>query len=507
MEIFSEIVAGFAVALTPANLLYCLIGVLLGMLVGILPGISPVVAIAMLLPITFQLEPVTSLIMLAGIYYGASSAGSITAIMLNMPGEPSAVVLTFDGHPLAKQGKAGYALCVSALSGFAAGTIAVCLIAFLSPALAKLALSFQAPEYTVAIILALLSVTAVSADPILKSIGMTLIGVLIGTVGIDITSGVSRFTFGDMRLAEGLSFVAIPIGLFAFTEIALTLGSKQTTERPKTRFRDMFPPLSLLRKAVFPALRGAAVGVPLGILPGGGPLIASITAYALERRIAKDKSRFGKGAIEGVAAPEAAANSAAFNSFIPMLSLGIPASVSMALMLGGLLIQGVQPGPKMVTQHPDVFWGLISSMWVGNLMLLALCLPLVGVWIKLLQTPYKFLYPLILACCCIGIYTFRLESFDILVAVGICIFGYAMNKFDCPPAPLLLGVVLGPMFEENLRRTFLLSRGDPTIFVTRPISLTIVLIMVAIVTLSIISAVRRRKQLALSKVESSLEEA
>ncbi len=497
MEMFVEIISGFSVALTPVNVMYCLIGVLLGMLVGILPGISPVVAIAMLLPITFQLPTVTALIMLAGIYYGASSAGSITSIMLNMPGEPSAVVLTFDGHPLAKQGRAGHALSVSALSGFLAGTIAVCLIAFLSPSLAKLALSFQAPEYTAAILLALLAVTAVSSEPILKAWGMTLIGILIGTIGIDTTSGIARFTFGDPRLAEGLSFVAIPIGLFAFTEIAFTLGAKTPESRTKTRFRDMFPSFSILKQAFLPALRGTAVGVPLGILPGGGPLISAVTAYAIEKRVSKDPSRFGKGAIEGVAAPEAATNSAAFNSFIPMLSLGIPASVSMALMLGGLLIQGVQPGPRLVTQHPDVFWGLISSMWVGNLMLLALCLPLVGVWIKMLQTPYKYLYPLILACCCIGIYTFRLESFDILVAVGIAIFGYAMTKFDCPPAPLLLGVVLGPMLEENLRRSFLLSRGDPSIFVTRPISLTIILLMIVIVFLSLRSAMRNRRQKAL----------
>ena len=491
MEALTQLVDGFAVAMTLANLLYCLGGALLGTLVGILPGISPVVAIAMLLPLTFQVEPLSALIMLAGIYYGASHAGSTTAIMLNMPGEPSAVVICFDGYPMAQQGRAGPALAIAALSSLFAGCACIIIIAFLSPPLARIALAFQAPEYTVTVVLALVGVSMLSDESLVKTLAMAALGILIGTVGTDVTSGTARFTFDDTRLSEGVSFVAIAIGLFAFAEVCAMLGSD--TPRPKilSRLRDLMPTREDLRRSAMPTVRGTASGVPLGILPGGGPLIASVCSYAVEKKVAKDPSRFGKGAIEGVAAPEAAANSAAFTSFIPMLAIGIPASTAMALMLGGLLIQGIQPGPRLMTQHPDIFWGLVASMWIGNLMLLILNLPLVGVWIRLLQLPYKYLYPLILAFCCIGIYAFRGQAFDVMIAAGVCVFGYVMAKLDCSPAPLLLGVVLGPMFEENLRRALLVSRGDPTVFFTRPISLGIVILTVLMVVAFTLPAFRR----------------
>jgi len=492
MEALTQLVDGFAVAMTLQNLLYCLAGALLGTLVGILPGISPVVAIAMLLPLTFQVPPLSALIMLAGIYYGASHAGSTTAIMLNMPGEPSAVVICFDGYPMAQQGRAGPALAIAALSSLFAGCACIVIIAFLSPPLARIALAFQAPEYTVTVVLALVGVSMLSDESLVKTLAMAALGILIGTVGTDVTSGADRFTFGDSRLSEGVSFVAIAIGLFAFAEVCAMLGTNVPRPQVLSRLRDLMPTRDDLRRSAMPTVRGTAIGVPLGILPGGGPLIASVCSYAVEKKIAKDPSRFGKGAVEGVAAPEAAANSAAFTSFIPMLAIGIPASTAMALMLGGLLIQGIQPGPRLMTQHPDIFWGLVASMWIGNLMLLILNLPLVGVWIRLLQLPYKYLYPLILAFCCIGIYAFRGQAFDVMIAAGVCVFGYVMAKLDCSPAPLLLGVVLGPMFEENLRRALLVSRGDPTVFFTRPISLGIVILTVVMVLAFTLPALRRR---------------
>jgi TctA family transporter len=491
MESIDSIAAGFAAALTFYNLAYCLIGALLGTLVGILPGISPVVAIAMLMPITFQAPPLSALIMLSGIYYGASHAAATTAIMLNMPGEPSAVVICFDGYPMAQQGRAGPALAIAALSSFFAGCACILIIAFLSPPLARLALAFQAPEYTVTIVLALVGVAAMSGESIVKTLGMATMGIAIGTVGADVTSGTERFTFGDSRLADGVSFVAIAIGLFAFVEICSMVSERRPVLNVLTRLRDLMPSWKDIRSSAMPTLRGTANGVPLGILPGGGPLIASVFSYALEKKLADDPSRFGKGAVEGVAAPEAAANSAAFTSFIPMLALGIPPSTTMALMLGGLLIQGIQPGPRLMTQHPDIFWGLIASMWIGNLMLLVLNLPLVGIWIRLLQAPYKYLYPIILAFCCVGIYTFRGQAFDVLIGAVVCVFGYLMARLGCSPAPLLLGVVLGPMFEENVTRALLVSRGDPSVFVTRPISLVILLVTTAILFASLFSAVKR----------------
>jgi len=401
-------------------------------------------------------------------------------------------VICFDGYPMAQQGRAGPALAIAALSSLFAGCACIIIIAFLSPPLARIALAFQAPEYTVTVVLALVGVSMLSDESLVKTLAMAALGILIGTVGTDVTSGADRFTFGDSRLSEGVSFVAIAIGLFAFAEVCAMLGTNVPRPQVLSRLRDLMPTRDDLRRSAMPTVRGTAIGVPLGILPGGGPLIASVCSYAVEKKIAKDPSRFGKGAVEGVAAPEAAANSAAFTSFIPMLAIGIPASTAMALMLGGLLIQGIQPGPRLMTQHPDIFWGLVASMWIGNLMLLILNLPLVGVWIRLLQLPYKYLYPLILAFCCIGIYAFRGQAFDVMIAAGVCVFGYVMAKLDCSPAPLLLGVVLGPMFEENLRRALLVSRGDPTVFFTRPISLGIVILTVVMVLAFTLPALRRR---------------
>jgi putative tricarboxylic transport membrane protein len=496
MDVLNNLWFGFGVALTPINFFYCFIGALLGTIVGILPGIGPITAIAVLLPITIQLPATASLIMLAGIYYGANHAGSTTSIMLNMPGEPAAIVICLDGHPMARQGRAGPALCMAALSSFFAGCLAILVVAFFSPTIVEAALSFRAPEYTCIVILALVGTSLMSGTSLWSALGMALLGVLMGTVGTDVSSGALRFTMGEMRLAEGINLIVVIMALFAFVDVCVTLGSpEQKGKAKKASIRDLLPRMDDLRACAWPILRGTGLGSALGVLPGTGPLISSFAAYAVERQVAKDPSRFGHGAIEGVAAPEAAANAAAFTHFVPMLALGIPAGATMALLLGAMLIQGIAPGPQVIVKHPDLFWGLIASMWVGNLMLLVLNLPLVGVWIKMLETPYRFIYPLIIVFCLIGIFSERLETFDIYLCALFAAIGFALHKLDCPAAPLIIGMVLGPMLEENFRRAMLISRGDPLVFVTRPISLGILIVLAAIVVLTLLPALRPQPKL------------
>jgi putative tricarboxylic transport membrane protein len=491
MDVLGNLWFGLSVALTPENFFYCFLGALLGTIVGILPGIGPITAIAVLLPITIQLPATASLIMLAGIYYGANHAGSTTSIMLNMPGEPAAIVICLDGHPMARQGRAGPALCMAALSSFFAGCIAIFIVAFFSPTIVEASLSFRAPEYTSIVILALVGTSLMSGSSLLSSLGMALLGVLIGTIGTDVNSGVLRFTAGEMRLAEGIHLLVVIMALFAFVDVCVTLASpSQKMDLKKAQLRDLLPRWADMRTCILPILRGTGLGSALGVLPGTGPLISSFGAYAVERKVAKDPSRFGNGAIEGVAAPEAAANAAAFTHFVPMLALGIPAGATMALLLGAMLIQGIAPGPQVITKHPDLFWGLIASMWVGNFMLLILNLPLVGVWIKMLETPYRFIYPLIIVFCLIGIYSERLEIFDIFLCAFFVVLGFALHKLDCPAAPLVIGMVLGPMLEENFRRAMLIARGDVTVFVARPISLAILTVMVGLIVLSVLPALR-----------------
>lgn len=492
MDILNNLWFGFEVAMSPVNLLYCLFGAVLGTVVGILPGISPLVAITMLLPVTFSLPPLASLIMLAGIYYGAHHSGSTTAIMLNIPGETSAVVICFDGHPMAQQGRAGPALCITALSSFFAGCVCIVVIALFSPPLVEAALAFQAPEYTATVLLALVGASVLSRKSLPKSLAMAALGLLIGTVGMDLNTGILRFTFDDHRLAEGIDLVPVAIGLFAFTEVALHLGAVvQSAPILRTKLRDLVPTRDDLARSWMPAVRGTALGGAIGVIPGTGTLIASFCSYVLEKKIAKEPSRFGRGAIEGVSGPEAANNAAAFTHFIPMLALGIPGGATMALMLGALMVQGITPGPQIMTKHPDLFWGLIASMWIGNLMLLVLNLPLVGIWIRLLQMPYRFLYPMILVFCSIGIYSVRQQPFDVMIAAVVCTVGYALIKWDCEPASLIMGLVLGPILEENLRRALIISKGDPTVFLTRPISLSLLLVGAALLILFALIAVPR----------------
>jgi TctA family transporter len=482
-DILAHLQLGFSVAFTPANFLYCLIGAFVGTLVGVLPGIGPVTTISMLLPFTFRISPIASLIMLSGIYYGAHHAGSTTAIMLNMPGEPTSVVICQDGHPMARQGRAGVALFVAAIGSFFAGGVGVLVIAFLSPPLARVALLIGAPEYAAMILLALVTASVLSSKSPFTTIGMALLGVLVGTVGTDVNSGVWRFTGGNPLLADGISFVAVAAGLFAFAEVIFHVGLPGQAPPPAARLTRLIPTRADFAAVWKPILRGTGLGAALGILPGTGPLISSFAAYAMEKRLARDPSRFGKGAIEGVAGPESANNAAAITHFIPMLSLGIPAGAAMALMLGALIIQGITPGPQVMTEHPDLFWGLVASMFIGNAMLLVLNLPLVGLWVKLLSIPYRLLYPAILIFCCIGIYSVNKQGFDVLLAAGFGAIGFVFKKLSCPPGPLVLGLVLGPSLEAYARRALLLAHGDPMVFVTHPISLVMLLAAAGLIVL------------------------
>jgi TctA family transporter len=494
MQALQNLSYGFETALSPFNLGFCLIGALLGTVVGVLPGIGPVTAIALLLPITFKISATSAIIMLAGIYYGANHAASTTAIMLNMPGEPAAIVICFDGHPMAKQGRAGPALCMAALASFFAGCIAILIITLFSPPLADAALRFQGPEYTAAVLLALVGVSALSRRNILRTLSMAVLGLALGTIGTDVSTGTTRFTFDEPRLSEGVSFIPVAMGLFAFVDICFALGSPEKKASIQTRVRDLLPTWADIRRCISPVIRGTALGGAFGILPGTGPLISSFAAYALEKKLSRHPERFGEGAIEGVAAPEAAANAAAFTHFIPMLTLGIPAGATMALMLGALMIQGIPPGPQIMTGHPDLFWGLIASMWIGNLMLLVLNLPLVGVWIKLLQTPYRLLYPAIVLFCLIGIYSERYETFDIMLCAVVVFVGFWLQKLDCEPGPLIVGLVLGPVLEENLRRALIVSRGNPSVFLTRPISLSLLILAALILAVFTLPALRRKEE-------------
>lgn len=491
MAVLHGLAVGFGVALSPGNLLYCLIGAALGTLVGVLPGLGPITTIAMLLPLTFKMPTVAALIMLSGIYYGAHHAGSTTAIMLNMPGEPTSVAICLDGYPMASKGRAGPALSIAAIGSFFAGCVSVVIIALFSPPLAQAALNFGAPEYAAMIVLALIGVSTITGSSTLTTISTAVLGLFLGVVGTDLSTGQSRFTFGVMAVSDGLNFVALTVGLFAFTNIIMQLGAKQGRVVPK-KVTSLLPTRDDLRRAAWPILRGTGIGAVLGIFPGTGPLIASFASYAVERRLSKESSRFGHGAIEGVAGPESANNAAALTHFIPMLTLGIPAGAAMALMLAALTIKGVTAGPEMMSQHADLFWGIMASMLIGNLMLLVLNLPLIGIWIRLLAVPYRFLYPVVLVCCCIGTYIVATSTFDVFLAAVVGLIGVVLHKLDCQPAPLILGFILEPILEENFRRALVLSHGDLSIFITRPISAGILLATILLLLVSCTPAIRRR---------------
>ncbi len=493
MELFNNLIFGLGVALSFQNLLYCFLGCLLGTLIGVLPGIGPLATIAMLMPITFALPPVAALIMLAGIYYGAQYGGSTTAILVNLPGETSAVVTCIDGYQMARQGKAGPALAIAAIGSFFAGTVCTLLIAMFGPPIAEMALKFNSPEYFSLMLMGLVTAAVLAQGDMVKSLAMCVLGLLLGTVGTDVDSGWQRFSFNILELTDGIGFVVIAVGVFAVGEIVSNLGEKEERQVFTSKVGSLFPSKEDLKRSIAPILRGTVLGAFFGVLPGTGPAIASFSSYILEKKIAKDPSRFGKGAIEGVAGPESANNADAQCKFIPMLTLGIPASGVMALMLGALTIHGIAPGPTVMTQRPDLFWGLIASMWVGNLMLMVLNLPLIGLWVSLLKVPYHLLFPAIMLFSSIGIYSINNSPFELYLTGIFGVLGFLWMKLDCSPIPIMLGFVLGPMMEENLRRAMLISRGDPTVFLTRPISLAFVIATVLILILMAAPAMRKRR--------------
>jgi putative tricarboxylic transport membrane protein len=493
MDLLDNLIFGFGVALSLQNLLYCLIGVTVGTLIGVLPGIGPLGTIAILMPITYGVSPVGALIMLAGIYYGAQYGGSTTAILVNLPGETSAVVTCIDGYQMARQGRAGPALAIAAVASFFAGTVGTLLIALFGPPLAEIALKFGSPEYFSLMLMGLVAAAVLAQGDMVKSLAMVVTGLLLGLVGSDVNTGVQRFSFGFAELSDGIGFVVVAVGVFAIGEIIANLGDKAQRRGIAARVADLFPSKEDLKRCIGPILRGTGIGAFFGVLPGTGPAIASFASYMLEKKLAADPSRFGHGAIEGVAAPESANNADAQCKFIPMLTLGLPASGVMALMLGALTIQGIQPGPEVMTQRPDLFWGLIASMWIGNLMLVVLNLPMIALWVKLLQVPYRLLFPAIMAFSAIGIYSVNNSSFEIYLTALFGIFGFVCMKLGFPLAPLLLGYVLGPMMEENLRRSMLMSGGDATVFMTRPISLAFISATVLILVVMVLPAVRQRR--------------
>ncbi len=498
MELVHNLVLGFTVALSLQNLMYCFIGCFLGTVIGVLPGIGPVATIAMLLPITFNLPPVPALIMLAGIYYGASYGGSTTAILVNLPGESSSVVTCIDGYQMGRQGRAGPALAIAAIGSFFAGCIGTLLIGVFGPPLAEIAFKFGAPEYFSMMFLGLISAVVLAHGSLVKAVCMVLMGLLLGIVGTDVNSGVSRYAFGVSALSDGIGFVSVAMGMFGFGEIIANLEENEEMREVNTsNVSHLFPTWADLKMSWGPIMRATVIGTIFGILPGAHTVISSFTSYTYEKKMADDPSRFGHGAIEGVAGPEAANNAAAQTSFIPLLTLGIPTGATMALMIGAMTIQGIAPGPQVMTQRPDLFWGMIASMWVGNFMLVILNLPLIGMWVQFLKIPYRIFYPGIVLFCCIGAYSVNNSPAEVYLAAAFGFFGYFSDKWECEPGPLLLGFVLGPLMEENLRRAMLISRGDPIVFFTRPISLGMLIAAAMLLTVIVLPQLRKKKEEAI----------
>ena len=497
MDAFSNLAMGFSAAGSWQNMGFALIGCMLGTLIGVLPGIGPIPTIAMLLPLTFGLDPLSSLIMLAGIYYGAQYGGSTTSILVNMPGEASSVVTCIDGYQMARQGRAGAALAVAALGSFFAGCVGTVFIAAFGPPLSDFAQQFNSPDYFSLMTLGLLMAVVMAQGSIVNAIGMVLVGLLFGLVGTDVNSGVARYTFGVSELWDGVDFLPMVIGMFGIVEIIRNLEEKELDRTSiTTRFRDLWPSMADFKEAWKPVIRGTALGSILGILPGGGAVLASFASYTMEKKIADDPSRFGKGAIEGVAGPEAANNAAAQTSFIPLLTLGLPSNPIMALMMGAMVIQGMQPGSAVMTSRPDLFWGMVASMWIGNLMLVIINLPMVGLWVKLLSVPYRMLYPAILLFCVIGVYGLNSNWVMMAMTTVFAIFGYVLVPVGCEPAPMILGFLLGPIMEENLRRSLVLSRGDPMIFLERPISATLLGLCVLLILITVLPSIRKSRDAA-----------
>ncbi len=492
MELFAELGTGFAVALEPTNLFYCFLGCLIGTLVGVLPGLGPTAAMALLLPATFHVPPVTAIIMLAGIYYGAMYGGSTTSILVNIPGEAASVMTCLDGYQMARQGKAGRALGISAFGSFIAGTLGVLGLTLMAPPLASFALKFGPPEYFSLMCMGMVVLSFLTGESMVRSLMAACFGILLGTVGTDTVSGSVRFTFGLVDLMDGVGLVPLVMGLFGVSEVILNLEQHIDREIFKTKVKGLLPTLEDWIQAKWALLRGSVIGFFLGILPGGGAVLSSFVAYAVEKRFSRHPERFGTGVIEGVASPEAANNSAAQAAFIPLLTLGLPANVVMALLLGALILHGVTPGPLLLTKNPEIFWGVIASMYVGNVMLLVLNLPLIGLWVQLLKIPYPFLMPAIVLFCIVGSYSVANSTTDVYLMLGFGVVGYLLKKLKFDAPPLVLAFVLGPLIEYYFKSALMFSRGNFAVFVTRPISLVCLLITAAILFAAILSSFRRR---------------
>lgn len=487
-----NVLLGLQVATTPENLFYCFVGVFVGTVVGVLPGIGTLATMSLLLPFTFYLDPTPAIVMLAGVYYGSSYGGSTASILLNLPGSPSSAVVCLDGYPMSRQGRGGVALVMTAIASFIGGSIGIILMMLFSPAIADIGLKFNSPEYFSLMLLGLVAASMVSSGSPVKSVSMVVLGLIIGMVGVDTTSGMARFTFGFYQLWDGVSLVAIAMGIFGVAEVIASvraIGPRHVDVKAFS-FRALIPTRDDVRRSWMPALRGSAIGSFFGTLPGTGAIVASFMAYSVEKRVSRDPSRFGNGAIEGVVAPEASNNAADQTSFIPTFTLGIPGSVHMALILGIVMIHGITPGPSLMRESPDLFWGLVMSFWIGNIMLLVLNIPLVGLWIRLLAIPYQILYPAILMFMGIGIYSINNSIFDVMLVVVFGIIGYAMRILKFSAAPLLLGLVLGPLMEVNMRRSLLLSRGDFMVFIERPLSAAFIVATILLIVWVVWSSLR-----------------
>jgi putative tricarboxylic transport membrane protein len=494
MELISNLSLGFTTAFTGANLLYCLAGVFLGTLIGVLPGLGPTATIAMLLPVTFTLPPVSALIMLAGIYYGSQYGGSTTSILVNVPGEAASVVTTLDGYQMARQGRAGVALATAAIGSFFAGTVATLLLALFAPPLAEVALKFGPADYFSLMVLGLIAAVVLAQGSLLHAVGMVVLGLLLGLVGTDVNSGIERFTFDIPELADGVGFVVVAMGMFGLGEIIRNLENETRRSEIVTKIAGLMPTREDWKRMIWPILRGTILGSALGILPGSGSILGSFAAYSIEKKVSKHSAEFGRGAIEGVAAPESANNAGAQTSFIPLLTLGIPSNPVMALMIGAMIIQGIQPGPAVITEQPALFWGIIVSMWIGNFFLVILNLPLIGMWVRIVMVPYRLLFPAILVFCAIGVFSLKNVEFDIYFMALFGVLGYIFTKLDCEPAPMLLAFILGPLMEQYLRRAMLLSRGDPTVFFRRPISATLLTLALLALVVACIPVLYKKRE-------------
>ncbi len=494
MNLLENLQLGFATALTPENLFWGFVGVVLGTTVGALPGIGPTATIAMLLPITFSFPAVTALIMLAGIYYGAQYGGSTTAILLNLPGESSSAVTAIDGHQMARQGRAGTALATAALGSFFAGTVGTLILVLFAPPLAQFALRFGSHEYFSLVVLGLIASIALARGSTIKALGMIALGILFAMVGQDLYTATPRYTFGIRELFSGINFVSVAVGMFGIAEILRNLEDEKTRTVMVRTVKGLLLTREDIRRIAGPVLRGTALGSALGVLPGGGHILASFASYSVEKRISKHPEEFGKGAIEGVAAPESANNAAAQTSFIPLLTLGLPAHPVMAMMVGAFIIQGITPGPNVVNNQPALFWGLVVSMWIGNVMLVLLNLPLIGIWVKMLTIPYRVLFPAIVAFASIGGFAINLNPYDVFAVAFFGVVGYFLVKLGGEPAPFLLGFVLGPLLEQHLRRAMINAHGDATTIVTRPISAVLLVMAVVALVLAVLPSIRRKRE-------------